>query len=484
MKRSLLFLITILIAVSTFAQSQPPIGIRGTYVDCAQDLIYQIHIGNTFVAIDFLDEIRNRNITYVALFGLDHNSNSTDFPNGYVIGDPAFEPDIFYFVNAAHARNIKVGIVISDKSFVQHTFTPRINWRKLVVRTDCFPPDAMRIANVNQFSEGKELLKGEMAKAAVRIANYNSTSAYFGGYIDYLSVEYEYWTSGFYSDHPAYSDDAVYSKEYYAYQDLLELMNFIRRNVICAGKYGNLRSEMELRLKEFNSPLVTVPDPQRQADEIDLTFVDRILLVDYHQNPNVLFGYNCDNLYWLGQPSGRSGTEILNLMSAESSTFPKAVCANYPNAGNYWDDFLGNYLSSPLTTLYDVENTWYTDLLSATASSCLNCGCSFTNGDNRIKGFIWFTSSILINHGIYRTSGEKSDVQNETSFYYDQQFNALKIRDSENYKEVSVFDYSGMIIYNGSANKCISLQNLSPGIYFCNLTDKFNRFSGAKFIVL
>ncbi|MBK8363544.1 MAG: T9SS type A sorting domain-containing protein [Bacteroidetes bacterium] len=62
--------------------------------------------------------------------------------------------------------------------------------------------------------------------------------------------------------------------------------------------------------------------------------------------------------------------------------------------------------------------------------------------------------------------------------------NVLNIRDSENYKVLSIFDFSGRIIYNGSANKCISLQNLSPGIYFCNLTDKFNRFSGAKFIVL
>jgi len=81
-------------------------------------------------------------------------------------------------------------------------------------------------------------------------------------------------------------------------------------------------------------------------------------------------------------------------------------------------------------------------------------------------------------------SGEKSDVQEAISFYFDQYLNALIIPDSEIYEEVSLFDFSGKIIYNGSANKCISLQNLSPGIYFCNLTDKFNRFIGAKFIVL
>jgi hypothetical protein len=484
MKKFILLLVNVFICTTIFAQSQPPLGIRGTYVDCAQDLIYQIHIGNPFPALDFLDEMQSRNITYVALFGLDHNSNSAHFPNGYVIGDPAFEPDIFYFVNAAHARNIKVGIVISDKSFVQHTFTPRLNWRKLAVRTDCFPPDAMRIANVSQTSEGKELLLGEMAKAAVRIANYNSTLAYFGGYIDYISVEYEYWTSAFYTDHPAYSDDAVYSKEHYAYQDLLDLMNFIRRNVICSGKYGNLRSEMELRIKDFTSPLITVPDPQRQADEIDLTLVDRILLVDYHKNPNVLFGYNCDNLYWLGQPSGRSRTEILNLMSAESPAFPKVPCVNYPNTPLFWGDFLGNHLQTHMVTLADVENTWYTDLLAASSSSCTNCGCNFTNGDNQIGGFMWFTSSILINHNIFRKGEQNINVENQILIHYDDASKKLIIPDLENYESVNIFDFSGKLIYSGSIRGSIALDNLSQGIYFCSLTDKFNRFNSGKFIVL
>lgn len=227
-----------------FAQSTPPFGKRGTYLDCSADLVDQIHQGNSIVATDYLDQLKSKNFNYIALFGLDHTPNTVSFPLGYVLGDPSFEPDINFLVTEAHYRGITVGVVVSDKDFISRTYTMPIDWSNLILRSDCLPPIAQRIANPEENSSFREHLMSELVKAGIRAANYNSNRSYVGGYIDYISVEFEYWTTQFYVDHAAeYMDDAIESKEHKAYADLLFLLNYVRERIICSGRYAKLRSE-------------------------------------------------------------------------------------------------------------------------------------------------------------------------------------------------------------------------------------------------
>ena len=197
-----------------------------------------------------------------------------------------------------------------------------------------------------------------------------------------------------------------------------------------------------------------------------------------------MFGYNCDNLYWLGQPSGRGRTEILDLLSAESPSFLKYVCANYTTSSANRDDFLGDFLNTSPNTMADAENKWYSDLISSVGSSCSNCGCTFSNGDNEIKGFMWFTSSILLDHSIYRNSTPHQSRNVSTSFRYSKENNLIEIENCELYDQMSIFDYSGKVILNCSINQnAINIPTLSSGIYFVKLTDKLNIVFASKFIV-
>src|SRR5690606_3985433 len=137
MKTTAITLIILLSSLLLHAQTVPPTGKRGMYVDCMSYIIKEIHNGHYTNPVARLDYAQTNNYTYHALFGLDHN-NAQFFPNGCIIGDPAFEPDVFWFADQAHQRGIEVGVVVSDKSFVQNNFTPRLSWSSLAVRSDCF----------------------------------------------------------------------------------------------------------------------------------------------------------------------------------------------------------------------------------------------------------------------------------------------------------------------------------------------------------
>ena len=473
--------------LASYSQSTPPVGIRGTYVDCAQDLIYQIHLGNLQPAIDFLDQIKQKNFDYIALFGLDHTSNTIDFPLGYLMGDSNFEIDISRFVTEAHIRGILVGVVISDKDFLRSTFTRPIDFHSLVLRSDCYPPEAQRVANPDEPVTPEAQYLSELVKVAIRTANYNSTEKYYGGYIDYVSVEFEYWTNAFYATpNCPYVTDGISSREYKAFTALKDLLSFIRNWVICSGRFATLRSEMELRLINFipTTGVLNISDAQTQAIEIDNTDVDRILLVDYHRNQNALFGYNCDNLFWLGSPSSRPRTNILDLMSAEDGSYTKLVCQNYlPSSNPNWDNFLGNYLTSH--TMADAESIWYNSLLTSNSTSCTNCSCSFSNGDNRIGGFMWFVSSIITDLAINinRTSQSSHTYSNSNQFlYFDQSNSSLVIVDPENSTiSVNVFNSLGqnVIKIDKVGSSVSSLNYLKSGIYFCksiNTSGQVNTF--------
>src|SRR5690606_28457463 len=136
---------------------------------------------------------------------------------------------------------------------------------------------------------------------------------------------------------------------------------------------------------------------------IDRTKVDRIRVVDYHRNVNALFGYSCSNLHWLGDPSTMKRTEVWPLFSAETIALTKNCFGN--STGVAWGDFLGDFLLAG-GTMADIENHWYNDLNNAGSSSCSNCNCNFSNGDNHIGGFMWFTSSILFTNSVQRKARE------------------------------------------------------------------------------
>ena len=218
------------------AQTSPPLGERGMYVRCMNEVIWDIHIGNPSNYADkLLDYAKDNNFTYLALFGIDHNSDP-NFPNGYIMGDPNFEPDLFTFISNAHDRGIKIGIVVSEKSFIEDNFlTPHYTWQNAPVRIDCYPDQARLMVNPKSDASLREHLKAEICKVALRTAAYNSQSIFAGGYADFVSLEYEYWTSKFYADHPQYIDMGGDSKELWAYRDLLDILNFMRY-VICSTR--------------------------------------------------------------------------------------------------------------------------------------------------------------------------------------------------------------------------------------------------------
>lgn len=200
-----------------------------------------------------------------------------------------------------------------------------------------------------------------------------------------------------------------------------------------------------------------------------------------------MFGYSCDNIYWLGHNTTGRKTQIWSLLSAESSRYTKN-CFNATSTTR-WDDFLGDYLEGvgPVFggnphTLRDAESEWLNDIQAATTTSCSNCSCNFTNGNNNITGFMWFVSSILFENNFRRLGRSDLDDSKVKCTFLN---NELTVFGTNLNDRIKIIDIQGRVIIEKQIiNSPVNLNYLNAGIYLGCVTDQNGQMKIMEKIVI
>ncbi len=231
----------------------PPTGkIRGMYVSCGEQLIIEIKNNtNSFDSINdsthasvtpntwgLLNYCQNHYITYISVYGLGQKYNSST--NDPIVGNMLYFDATKKFLEVMHSHNIQVGIVISNKGFLDESsidsnfITSPFYWESPILPWDttCSNQRLSSGSLISNFGipENNQLNptcygkpedcyptfeKSEMLKQIMRVLQYSiwvrdstdhqsyknsvtnntippDSSIYL---FDYMSLEYEYWDS-------------------------------------------------------------------------------------------------------------------------------------------------------------------------------------------------------------------------------------------------------------------------------------------------
>ena len=526
----ILFLNLYYVCVYSITSDPPPSGTeRGMYVDCANDIIYELRAGNTTKRDELYAFMLDRHITYVALFSLDTGSPS-------IIEDPALQDVLSDFIDflKTNIPGLEVGMVISSNSDNDPYKIELYDYGRPNFR--CVPyggNEHERITNIfNPSPDSDEDTKklALMARAALHVKCYNDgageesinirfNQAHFpgphSGKIDWISVEREYWHI---SDADPVSGTQSFPKAYQNYIDLLWACK-----IVCCQTNYQLKLETELSIIDYpkcipvdpfwpNADVLGFPSGQAQADEIDL-LVDRILMVDYFRFVQTIFDRQCHNFYFMGNsttnPYRRS--RIWPLFSVEFPEIGQVRCNG--NATGCSEAFLGYFLlppaQPPLTLVcdplisvsssggdfQDVEKSWLDQMSIAT--SCFRCsGTSYNTNfttniaDNTYDGFMWFVYSIM-NDMSYHKLGRTERIAQKSYFVYPNPGNGIykiKASDDNIINAIHISDAFGNIIelirpVGANQEYEINLSNHSSGIYFVQVQNTFGTTENYKVIL-
>ncbi len=491
----------------SFSQSAPPPNgfERGMYVDCADDIIYDMDPnGNnsTILKDNLLADIQTWSITYIALFRIDNIGPHYSTP---VLIDPDLQgllSDLIDYLKQ-NVPGLQVGIVISSKQDASKTnlydygnvaqpsypclgssFANQLNSDMNPMLSDLDPADTSTAKN-----------KALMIRSCFNVRYYNEgltdldTCDFLertynpGGHIgkiDWISIEKEYWSD---PDYDANELTETYAKAYSNYLEIIQAAAL--QNCFTSG---GIRVESELRIVDNGSnchcPLWNTnnsycpPDGQTQADDID-PYLDRVLLVDYFKFKTALFDWHCNNIYFLGNSSNNTGTVIWPLFSAEFPGIGEVYCTSGDPIPDC-NEFLGLRLSVSNVSIvdpcpssgtynttiygsneqfYDEEYAWLTSQ-STSNYSCSQCGTSFSagtfdqnNNDNTYNGFMWFTYTMMRDEGFLKLAQGQSN--------------------SNDYKD-------DFLIFPNPSSSTINLRILKGNIFENNVSVTFINSMGAE----
>lgn len=304
---------------------------------------------------------------------------------------------------------------------------------------------------------------------------YNSS---YTGQIDVLSLEHEYWSRPFVSQliygNPNQSPTtADYDAAFANHLEIMDYMEWVR----CFNQRLILESEENLKGSNITKSKLD------QAIDIDSRYFNRLLLVDYYNDPDKLLDVQCERLQIFGDSHTDHYTVIWPLFSAEGDNLPEIFCDGTHSSTNVLGNtFLGNILYAQTKTLSDCETTHETDYTAAMVSGNTgsNCPSGWTGGDNIIGGYMWFSSKQLMGyHALPRLS--KPDAGNHAVdghaevIYPNPSAGQLYMEFlSDNPKTVTLYNANGQIIITDSfVSKTYNLDisGYAKGIYYLMLKD-------------
>ncbi|MBI2258762.1 MAG: T9SS type A sorting domain-containing protein [Flavobacteriia bacterium] len=188
---------------------------------------------------------------------------------------------------------------------------------------------------------------------------------------------------------------------------------------------------------------------QNQADQVK-TKCDRILLSNYHQDPNFCFDYSLQRLQYLGNST--PSIEVATLFSGENSFLNPWLTTNNYNLDACFTNFSNEYANE--------NGLWKNNI--------------------QLIGQQWFTYTQLPYY-LPEEQSNKIDEKNDEHFYFTNPVeNYCILSSSFDLKtELHLFDYSGQEITIEKNNEnVLNLKNLNSGLYF--LEYKQNKFKLIK----
>lgn len=386
-------------------QHQPPPGnnfpyTRGMFVDCTNDIIFDMKNGNTLGAFDELKTyIRENYIGYIALYDLDHNQ---------IIGKPVLENYLRQMINQLNIEFplLRIGVVGKKADYTIRT-------RRLKA-SDFFPQAC--IANgpynlnqldslINYVGNPEDVQRTETIKFFLRTVNFvrsfppdrinNCRSP-----IDVFYLEDRYWkdvSSGTLSQAKSRFD---------SFKSVLRFLQALKCTCLDVSVEAEFEPTDYFRLQGW-----TATDQIEQADPL----IDKMMIPFYTSpfNANGAFDINCKLLHLLSDQFSRDGTNFYTGFSAQSNSFSFCNSAISPM------EHLGRYLMGIIPfasgNMYSVEKL-FLDKLNDPAYMCAGCSCyeyqenqySPVNPTaNMCVGSMWYTYSMLKNNGLFRKANDE-----------------------------------------------------------------------------
>jgi hypothetical protein len=403
---------------------------RGIYVDCSDDIVHDISIGNpNGLEAELISYLQNNFIDYAILCGLE---------NSFVFGNPVLENSLRRLLEDMRSAipGIKIGVGGSSDYFFQQTAFLRASDD---FAKECFPNgsfksiqefnDALNYSSTNS-SAGKV---SELCKFFFRAAQFEMEednlrkSRSCKSAFDALYVQYRYWNHT--------SSLALMKSEFENLKKIISFMKILKCNYTCIQK-----CDAEFLPSDFFTLQGwTAIDQITDLDPI----TDRLMIPHLTSDANSVFDKECKTLHYLSDIFSKQGSEIYIEVSAESPSF------NYCSSAIVPQYHLGNYLNGTTTSsgnMYSVEKK-FLDTFNDPGYFCSPCLCypyidnhySSTNiYGNILNGFMWKPYSMMKDHDLFRK--KKEVVTNES---------AAPVN-------VQLFDMNGRMIQNKN----------STGIYF------------------
>lgn len=314
----IVLLMTLFFANNSFAQTRPPANLisgaplkRGMYVSCGDELIkeikgninrYDSSGGSTTKCKELFDYATTNYFTYLAIYSLGKkfkvgNSDHT------IIGDSTYWPALKVFLYVAHKKGIQIGMVVSNKDFIDpvtslpnysfsnspfyynfastlsgcaYDTTEEFAFVQRNINTSYInpvvpsytDPDSIGYSQIELAYYYPQFEKAELLKEILRLLKYSidTKNEYYSSngcadcseeefaeralpplssyLFDYISVEYEYWDDKTFN---LFTADTLKTKQKKCWDNFIALtqMAFFAERMMC----GHIKTELELMLQ-------------------------------------------------------------------------------------------------------------------------------------------------------------------------------------------------------------------------------------------